>query len=81
MITTAEAAQVAGVSEATIWKWHQRGYLTPCRKGDTYRWHEDDVWRCARDRMPSTRHAVLDALWSDVLAHGHINCQAGVRQA
>lgn len=53
---TADAATLAGVTEATIRQWKRRGHLP-----DVFT--ARDVWRCAADRMPKREHAELDALW------------------
>jgi predicted site-specific integrase-resolvase len=58
-VKTADAARLAGVSEATIRQWKRRGHLP-----DVYT--AQDVWRCAADRLPKREHDRLDAAWERV---------------
>lgn len=62
-VTTDEAARLAGVSPATVRQWVVRGWLTPARRGaKPLRFHPEDVWRCARDRMNAPESRRLDTL-------------------
>jgi predicted site-specific integrase-resolvase len=58
-VKTADAARLAGVTEATIRQWKRRGHLP-----DVYT--ARDVWRCAADRMSRKEHDRLDATWEQV---------------
>lgn len=66
-VTTDEAAEIAGVSAATIRQWVLRGYLEPVRRGARpLRFEYDDVARCQRERRPNAwrqRHADLAERW------------------
>lgn len=64
-VTTSEAAQIAGVTPATLRKWRQRGYIQPVRRAT---WLEDDVLACAAARIPAQRHAHLDDAWARLQA-------------
>jgi hypothetical protein len=67
ILTTTEAAGLVGVDPATVRWWKTRGYLAPVRAGTKpLRFHEHDVWRCARDRMAPAEAARLDALWERI---------------
>lgn len=61
IVTTDEAANLAGVSPATVRGWVLKGWLNPCRRGaKPLRFHYDDVARCQREHRPATweqRHA------------------------
>jgi hypothetical protein len=52
LLTTAQAALVAGVDEGTIWVWVNRKWLTAYR-GETRRrfYRRSDVERCADERL------------------------------
>lgn len=69
-VTTDEAARLAGVSPATVRSWVLRGLLRPVRRGARpLRFHPEDVWRCARDRMSRLESERLDTLmrhWSTI---------------
>ncbi len=70
-LTTAEAADLVGVSVRTVEWWVGRGYLTPCnrREGRRTTWtalyRVNDVVECAHARMPKTQHDRLDRLAVD----------------
>lgn len=74
-VTTDEAAQLAGVSPATIRQWVVRGDLEPVRRGaKPLRFHYDDVARVQRDKRPGTwrrRHAEARETW-DALTQGDL---------
>jgi len=66
-VTTSEAAELVGVSEATIWKWKERGYLAPVRENaKPLRFREQDVIEADYRRRPSGWHVTLDRLADDV---------------
>jgi predicted site-specific integrase-resolvase len=77
--TTAEAAAMVEVSEATIRQWNFRGYIKPVnpRKRPS-RYRDSDVWRCKAERLQPDEHARLDALWErarrDIDALGEAAC-------
>lgn len=66
-VTTDEAADIAGVSPATLRSWVMRGWLEPVRRGaKPLRFRYDDVARCQRDHRPQTweaRHAQARDVW------------------
>jgi excisionase family DNA binding protein len=69
-LTTAEAAERVGVAPATVRWWVARGYLAPIRAGaKPLRFREEDVWRCARDRMRASEVERLDELWQQLTAN------------
>lgn len=67
-VTTDEAAQIAGVSSATIRGWVMQGLLEPVRRGaKPLRFHYDDVARVQREKRPETwrkRHAQAVLAWN-----------------
>ena len=66
-VTTEEAAALVGVSEATIWKWRERGYLRPVREGaKPLRFREEDVIEADIRRRPRAWHDLLDRLSESV---------------
>ena len=75
-LSTAEAADLVGVSVRTVESWVARGYLAPCNRHPTRtmtweaRYLVADVIECAHDRKPQTWHDRLDRLAreADVLA-------------
>lgn len=68
IVTTDEAANIAGVSPATIRQWVVRGDLEPIRRGaKPLRFDYDDVARVQRDKRPATwrrRHAEARDAWA-----------------
>lgn len=66
-LTTEEAAEVAGVSPATLRGWVLKGWLTPVRRGaKPLRFHYDDVARVQHERRPKAwqaRHAQAVNEW------------------
>lgn len=66
-VTTEEAAEIAGVSTATLRGWVLKGWLEPVRRGaKPLRFHYDDVARVQREKRPSTwqrRHAEAVSAW------------------
>lgn len=66
-VTTEEAAEVAGVTAATIRQWVVRGDLEPVRRGaKPLRFRYDDVARVQRQKRPNTwaaRHAQARDAW------------------
>ena len=67
IVTTDEAAELAGVSPVTIRQWVLRGDLEPLRRGaKPLRFHYDEVARVQREKRPATwvrRHAEAVAAW------------------
>lgn len=67
-VTTDEAAEIAGVSPATIRQWVVRGDLEPIRRGtNPLRFRYDDVAACQRRKRSKTwrqRHAAAADRWS-----------------
>lgn len=68
IVTTDEAAEIAGVSPATIRQWVVRGDLEPIRRGaKPLRFDYDEVARVQRDKRPGTwrrRHAEARETWA-----------------
>lgn len=68
IVTTDEAANIAGVSPSTIRAWVMRGWLEPLRRGaKPLRFHYDDVARVQRDHRPETwrqRHEQARDEWA-----------------
>lgn len=66
-VTTEEAANIAGVSTATVRGWVLKGWLEPMRRGaKPLRFDYDEVARCQRDHRPATwdeRHARAAEQW------------------
>lgn len=66
-VTTDEAAELAGVSPATIRGWVMQGLLEPVRRGaKPLRFAYDDVARVQRDKRTTTwerRHADAASEW------------------
>lgn len=53
IVTTDEAAEISGVSPATIRQWVVRGDLEPVRRGaKPLRFHYDDIARVQREKRP-----------------------------
>lgn len=67
IVTTDEAAVLAGVSPATIRSWVMRGDLEPMRRGaKPLRFRYDDVARVQREKRPKTweqRHDAMRSAW------------------
>lgn len=67
-VTTDEAANIAGVSAATVRGWVLKGWLEPVRRGaKPLRFEYDDVARVQRERRPATwlaRHAEAQNRWA-----------------
>lgn len=69
ILTTTEAAEHVGVSEATIWQWVKRGHLTPLAPGARpMRFLVTEVARCHAERQSKAWHDRLDALADRMLA-------------
>lgn len=66
-VTTDEAADLAGVSPATIRQWVVRGDLEPVRRGaNPLRFHYSDVAACQRRKRPKSwqqRHSAARDEW------------------
>jgi excisionase family DNA binding protein len=77
IVTTDEAANIAGVSPSTIRQWVVRGDLEPVRRGaKPLRFHYDDVARVQRDKRPSTwhqRHAEARESWGSLTQGGLVS--------
>lgn len=75
-VTTEEAADIAGVSPATLRSWVMRGWLEPVRRGaKPLRFHYDDVARVQAERRPETwrrRHAEAADRWKAGLVAGDV---------
>jgi excisionase family DNA binding protein len=68
-LTTEQAAIVTGLTEATIRKWVERGYLTPVNPGHKpNRFREVDVWLCARGRLTAAQRRRLYGAWEGLLS-------------
>ena len=67
-VTTDEAADLAGVTSATIRQWVVRGDLEPVRRGaNPLRFDYDDVAACQRRKRPRSwreRHAAARDEWA-----------------
>lgn len=69
IVTTDEAAALAGVTPATIRQWVVRGHLQPIQRGtNPLRFNYDDVAACQHAKRPNTwrqRHAAAAERWFD----------------
>ncbi len=76
-LTTAEAADLVGVSVRTVEQWVRRGHLTPCNRPDptmpsapkraaVARFRGPDVIECAHARLSRASHERLDRLAEDM---------------
>jgi predicted site-specific integrase-resolvase len=67
ILTTDEAAEVAGVTAAVLRQWVVRGDLNPVRRGaKPLRFEYDEVARVQREKRPArwvARHAESVAQW------------------
>lgn len=67
IVTTDEAATIAGIDPAVIRKWVMRGDLHPLRRGaKPLRFHYDDIARVQADKRTKTwrqRHAAAREAW------------------
>lgn len=71
-VTTDEAAEIAGISPATVRSWVMRGWLEPVRRGaKPLRFRYEDVARAQAEHRPETwrrRHAEAAKRWNAGLA-------------
>jgi predicted site-specific integrase-resolvase len=67
IVTTEEAAEIAGISPATIRGWVLKGWLTPVRRGaKPLRFNYDDVAQVQREHRSDSwrkRHADAAQEW------------------
>jgi predicted site-specific integrase-resolvase len=71
-VTTEEAAEIAGVSPATIRGWVLKGWLSPLRRGaKPLRFRYDDVARVQAEHRSETwrrRHAEAAERWKSCVS-------------
>lgn len=76
IMTTDEAAEVAGVQPVTIRAWVMRGWLEPLRRGaKPLRFHYADVARVQREHRPGTweaRHAEAAERWREYVERANV---------
>lgn len=71
VITTHQAADLAGVSPVTIRRWVMKGWLSPLVPNTKpLLFHPRDVQR-AQQRANPAYHRALDTLWAQALASTH----------
>jgi transposase len=58
LLTTAQAALVAGVGEGTIYQWVYRKWLTPYTRSRPRLYRREDVERCADERISNDMRLV-----------------------
>ena len=68
VLTTAQAARIAGVDPETIREWHRAGRLRASRSGRTLRIGRTDLEDARRGDSPDPREAAAQAL--RLLRHG-----------
>ncbi|MBM7518287.1 helix-turn-helix domain-containing protein [Nocardioides nitrophenolicus] len=77
IVTTREAAELAGIAEATIWKWIERGWIKPTNPGHKpLRFNYDDIARVQRDHRPKSwlnRHQALRKRWLAGYRHSDLS--------